>query len=1472
MDDLAIRQIGRYKLIDVVGRGGMGIVYRAVDETIGRQVAIKMLLGGHSGDEDLLARFHREVRSTANLQHKNIVTVYALDNFEGFPYMVMEYLEGQSIAELIKSRTQLHVVEKIALICQVCDGLQYAHEQSVIHRDVKPANILVLKDGTAKIVDFGIARVGRSETLTRTGQIVGSIFYMSPEQISGVAVDARTDIYSAGVTLYQFLAGELPFKSAESDPQGTFVKILNDPVPPLSKFLGEYPAALDEILGKAMAKDPAERYQTAEDFGYDLSRIQETLKHELVSEYFRQANISMELRNFDVARQKLQEILKIDRRNKEANELLHFVREQIQRQQRSVQIAQFRSQAEIALAGRQYEEALECVEQARRLDPADQELSLLAVSIKTKAEQARELGEALRRGQAALYSGDLDEASQEVQKALELDHGHTEARALETLIRRELGERAKRTKLQSFLEHARQEISNRNFASALGSLQEAQSIDPADSNIRELLTWARRGQEQEKERNELHRYIDEAGRLIGENRQLEALEISREALRRFPEDASLLKLSQLAERQVDLEKRRRAIEEIGHEARKLADGNREQEAIALLQEALKSYSGEPNLEMLLAIIRSESERKVLEKEEQERKIRSLSMNVPSTGSNLHGQEVLARVEELQSAIARKSPMSQLKALAEAARATLNASDPEDHAYAQASTVLREFDSRLAKWKKSCEDLEDIESTIRKSMNAAEADSLLDRARFITDQYGADDGIHARFNTIQSLISNIKANREEARSKALVVIRSMQGDRDLGTLTEKQKEVRDICAPWLDDPLMRSLVTQASDCVQEVRELKQRVLSELERLTQSLSQARSAGQIKLLQEQSVMFSSDFEDGDVAAALGNLKRLGNDRILSLDSALSQLRAIASSIEQARAIDDLDKCESAARGLVKSDLEFEEVADLLRRIQRTVEERRREYGRIEANLQGLVESSANATGQAELDLILARQRDLMQRFPGDLHLKELESRLQDSVSQRRAELIAAAASEPLSDSALIDAPDSFVTGLEHERSSAPDIKAQTVRQVEKRPKRTLIAISAIFLVALAGGGLFLMAPKTVLIRTDPADAKVTVDGNECSSPCTMKLSPGEHRLTATRQGYSDLSQPLIVHRTSTESPLLTLSASPIAASQPITKSEASSGTAPSDARILIRTGIPGAAVFIDDFGAPQRITGPTGEVQVATTSGRHQIGVEKQGYEKPQVQWVVAKSNATAVAAFSLKRLASGQDSNPLAGGKQVSTLPIPQGTQPSSVTTPVTSAPAVESFLIVEAPTGAEIHIDLQPAGHSTGDPLKVKVLPGQRKVDVFLQGYQPFSQIIPVSPGEQAKVMARLNPIPKANPPTNPSVSSTTTGVSEDDRKGIQDLLNRYAAGYDQKNIKVIQSLWPSIPSDTVKHIKDFFKLSKTVEMEIHVGNAVPAGSRVTVECSQTLRYSLEGKEQAHTETKTLYVRKSDGAWLVDFIP
>jgi serine/threonine protein kinase len=322
MGPVRLTKIGKYEILDVIGRGGMGVVYKAVDPAIGRLVAIKMITAGFSDDPNLLKRFYREAQSTGTLQHPNIVTVYDLGDDSGTPYMVMEYLEGETLEVIIRSRREMPLAEKLSVMVLACDGLDYAHHRDVVHRDIKPANIIMTKDGGLKIVDFGIARFG-NERFTRTGQVMGSIYYMSPEQINGEESDAGSDIYSTGIVLFEFLTGELPFRG--KDTTSTLMKILHEPPPPLSTYLRGYPAELDRILRRALAKSRHERYLSIEEFAFDLQRLQEELRRELIGGYLRSAELSIEQSEWSKAKENLRQILKLDRQNTRASELVRGV-------------------------------------------------------------------------------------------------------------------------------------------------------------------------------------------------------------------------------------------------------------------------------------------------------------------------------------------------------------------------------------------------------------------------------------------------------------------------------------------------------------------------------------------------------------------------------------------------------------------------------------------------------------------------------------------------------------------------------------------------------------------------------------------------------------------------------------------------------------------------------------------------------------------------------------------------------------------------------------------------------------------------------------------------------------------------------------------------------------------------------------------------------------------------------------------
>ena len=268
-------KIGRYQILERVGRGGMGVLYRGFDPILDREVAVKVMLADFSEDtEQMRPRFYREAKSAAKLQHRNIVTVFEFAEENNQPHIVMEFLRGSPLNSRMEENPPLTLDDKLDIVAQLCTGLGYAHSQGVVHRDVKPANVFILQDGTVKLLDFGIAKLATS-TLTRQGDVVGSAPYMSPEQIAGAQdLDGRSDVWSTGVLLYELLCGRKPF-----DGEGlttVIAGILREQPPALEARVPGLPKALLDVVSKALEKDRDKRFQNAEQLGRELQLIRKT--------------------------------------------------------------------------------------------------------------------------------------------------------------------------------------------------------------------------------------------------------------------------------------------------------------------------------------------------------------------------------------------------------------------------------------------------------------------------------------------------------------------------------------------------------------------------------------------------------------------------------------------------------------------------------------------------------------------------------------------------------------------------------------------------------------------------------------------------------------------------------------------------------------------------------------------------------------------------------------------------------------------------------------------------------------------------------------------------------------------------------------------------------------------------------------------------------------------------------------------
>jgi eukaryotic-like serine/threonine-protein kinase len=593
VETLEKKKIGKYEITGILGRGGMGVVYRAEDKRIGRLVAIKTLTENFSGQPEMLERFYREAQAGI-LQHPNIVIVYDLGDEEGVPFIVMEYVSGEPLDLLIASGRQISLIDKLSIIEQVCSALGYAHQRGVIHRDIKPANVIVQQDGVAKIVDFGIARVqgsGAEGGLTRTGNVIGTIHYIAPERLKGRPFDGRSDIFSTGVMLYLLLTGQLPFTGEDMT---VLQKLVNEPHPPLGRYLANYPPALEAIIDRSLAKDPEQRYATAEELAADLHAVGEQLKKGQVAELFNDAERLTAEQQFGRAREVLLQLMRVDPQHTGARQLIGIVQQNLARLQRAEQVRQLVAEAEEALASTRFTEAMASLDHAIELDPENAELKARLGQAKESKQRYEQIGSLMSQADLLRDRGDWTGALKAVERALNLDQNDTKIRAIYAELQRQARLAAQKEQIRELLGKAKQEISSRRFTGAIEILKEVGKIDPSVSEIEPLLQTAVAGQEQERRRKLIEQIQAEIeNSLHGENYD-RATELVERALEQLPTESSLLQLKNRVALQTRAFRVRQLIDTTAARAQK-AFLESPGEALLIVQKALQELPGEERL-------------------------------------------------------------------------------------------------------------------------------------------------------------------------------------------------------------------------------------------------------------------------------------------------------------------------------------------------------------------------------------------------------------------------------------------------------------------------------------------------------------------------------------------------------------------------------------------------------------------------------------------------------------------------------------------------------------------------------------------------------------------------------------------------------------------------------------------------------------------------------------------------------------
>ncbi len=584
-------KIGKYEIIKVLGRGGMGEVLLAQDIDLGRRVAIKRPF--KSALDEGLARFQVEARA-ATLRHPNIPTVYEMGVQDGLPFIAMEFVEGEPLDKIIASGRHLDLIAKLKIIEQVCSALGYAHENGIIHRDIKPANVIVQPDGTAKIIDFGIAKVQDGDGkagLTQTSAVIGSLHYIAPERFKGGPIDGRVDIFSAGVTLFKLLTGSEPFTGGEATAS---YKIVNEAHTSLGAYLHEYPPVLDEIVAKSLAKNPEDRYLTGEDFADALHEVIEDLKRSRVAELFDDAERLTTESRFTPALELLEEAVRLDPANTQVRKLRKFVREHQERLKRAERLRECTLRAEEALTAGNFEEALNQLREAQNLDPTSAELKQKIQAVEDKKRRSELSAKALVDAELAKGRGDITAALRIVTRALQEDPENRKLTSLNSVLARQVEIEAQQNRILQILETARHELAARKFEAVDKLIIEAESIDSSNLEIDKLRREMARAREQEERRTILDEIQKRVTEFLRTNSLDQAADLLNRAIEKLPNETILHRLKAEVDAEAQKLEAKRFVEAAISQARELFASS-PAEALAALQKALDRMPGDEQL-------------------------------------------------------------------------------------------------------------------------------------------------------------------------------------------------------------------------------------------------------------------------------------------------------------------------------------------------------------------------------------------------------------------------------------------------------------------------------------------------------------------------------------------------------------------------------------------------------------------------------------------------------------------------------------------------------------------------------------------------------------------------------------------------------------------------------------------------------------------------------------------------------------
>jgi serine/threonine protein kinase len=494
--------IGRYEVVSRLGQGGMGSLYLAKDPKIGRLVAIK-LVRQEFDSPDARQRFAREAQSAGTLRHPNIVTIFDVDEHEGLPFIAMEYIDGETLGEIVKRKALLPVAKRIQWVEDLCSGLAYAHRQGVIHRDIKPANLMVDTEGTLKILDFGLARRDASK-FTQSHVIIGTPNYMSPEQIRGTNLDTRSDIFSVGALMYEVLAYKEAFPGAVHQ---TMHKILHEEPEPLENFLPGLDPGVSKILARAIVKDRDGRYPDLSAMKNDLAEVRLRLETNVVTDAAtmplgKEARFNVSSTSSTPGRSGTAPISSQGSRSgsSQASKRFQTNRQSLQRR-RSEQITTLLDEARRLFESGALDKARDKCDEALMFDPDHPGGLQLMDDIAVESDR-QQVAKIISEARAELQKGQLDRAEALVADARQMQPDSVDVAQLQEAIDTTRREIERTRQIQETMRRARARFAEGGYDAAIRAASEVLAIDPENAAAKDLQARAQEAIESDKNRGE----------------------------------------------------------------------------------------------------------------------------------------------------------------------------------------------------------------------------------------------------------------------------------------------------------------------------------------------------------------------------------------------------------------------------------------------------------------------------------------------------------------------------------------------------------------------------------------------------------------------------------------------------------------------------------------------------------------------------------------------------------------------------------------------------------------------------------------------------------------------------------------------------------------------------------------------------------------------------------------------------------